>query len=41
MVFIRSMAHPQDCVHLAITGLLEEEPDMVISGPNAGPNMGR
>ena len=31
---------PTDCVHLAITGLLEQEPDMVISGPNDGPNMG-
>ena len=31
---------PTDCVHLAITGLLEQEPDMVISGINAGANMG-
>jgi 5'-nucleotidase len=31
---------PTDCVHLAVTGLLEQEPDMVVSGPNAGPNMG-
>jgi 5'-nucleotidase len=31
---------PTDCVHLAITGLLEQEPDMVISGINAGSNMG-
>ena len=31
---------PTDCVHLALTGLMNEEPDMVISGPNAGPNMG-
>ena len=31
---------PTDCVHLAITGLLEEEPDMVVSGINAGANMG-
>ena len=31
---------PTDCVHLAITGLLAEEPDMVISGINAGANMG-
>jgi 5'-nucleotidase len=31
---------PTDCVHLAITGLLEEEPDIVISGINAGANMG-
>lgn len=31
---------PTDCVHLAITGLLNPEPDMVISGINAGANMG-
>lgn len=31
---------PTDCVHLAITGLLEEEPDMVVSGINSGANLG-
>jgi len=31
---------PTDCVHLAITGLLDHEPDMVISGINAGANLG-
>jgi 5'-nucleotidase len=31
---------PTDCVHLAITGLLDTEPDMVVSGINAGPNLG-
>jgi 5'-nucleotidase len=31
---------PTDCVHLAVTGLLDEEPDMVVSGVNAGANMG-
>ena len=31
---------PTDSVHLAITGLLEKEPDMVVSGINAGANMG-
>jgi 5'/3'-nucleotidase len=31
---------PTDCVHLAITGLLDEEPDMVISGINSGGNLG-
>lgn len=31
---------PTDCVHLGITGLLETEPDMVVSGINAGPNLG-
>ncbi len=31
---------PTDCVHIAITGLLGDEPDMVVSGINAGANMG-
>jgi len=31
---------PTDCVHLAITGLLESEPDMVVAGINAGANLG-
>ena len=31
---------PTDCVHLAITGLLDKEPDMVVSGINSGANMG-
>jgi 5'-nucleotidase len=31
---------PTDCVHLAITGLFEDEPDMVVSGINAGGNLG-
>lgn len=31
---------PTDCVHLAITGLLDEEPDMVVSGINEGANLG-
>lgn len=31
---------PTDCVHLAITGLLKKEPDLVVSGINAGANMG-
>jgi 5'-nucleotidase len=31
---------PTDCVHLAVTGMLEELPDMVISGINDGANMG-
>lgn len=31
---------PTDCVHLAITGLLSSEPDMVIAGINAGANLG-
>jgi 5'-nucleotidase len=31
---------PTDCVHIALTGLLDKDPDMVISGINAGPNLG-
>ncbi len=31
---------PTDCVHLALTGLLDDAPEMVISGINAGANMG-
>ena len=31
---------PTDCVHLAITGLFDRRPDMVVSGINAGANMG-
>src|SRR5574341_1143995 len=31
---------PTDCVHLAVTGMLGEVPDMVISGINDGANMG-
>lgn len=31
---------PTDCVHLAVTGLLPELPQMVISGINLGANMG-
>ena len=31
---------PTDCVHLAVTGVLEHQPDMVVSGINLGANMG-
>lgn len=31
---------PTDCVHLAITGLLAEKPDMVVSGINETSNLG-
>ena len=31
---------PTDCVHVAITGMLEEEPDIVISGINNTANLG-
>ncbi len=31
---------PTDCVHLAVTGLLDQLPDLVVSGINHGANMG-
>ena len=31
---------PTDCVHLAVTGMLDALPDMVVSGINHGANMG-
>jgi 5'-nucleotidase len=31
---------PTDCVHIALTGLMDQMPDMVISGINDGANMG-
>jgi 5'-nucleotidase len=31
---------PTDCVHIALTGLMDTLPDMVISGINDGANMG-
>lgn len=38
--YISTDGTPTDCVHLAITGLLDAEPDMVVSGINAGANLG-
>lgn len=38
--FYRVDGTPTDCVHLAITGLFEEEPDMVLAGINHGANLG-
>ena len=31
---------PTDCVHIAMTGLLDQRPDIVVSGINNGQNMG-
>ena len=31
---------PADCVHIALTGLLDYKPDLVVSGINNGANMG-
>ena len=38
--FFRVDGTPTDCVHLAITGLLDVEPDLVVAGINHGPNLG-
>ncbi|SMF95777.1 5'-nucleotidase /3'-nucleotidase /exopolyphosphatase [Methylomagnum ishizawai] len=38
--FLKVDGTPTDCVHLAITGLLEREPDMVFAGINHGANLG-
>src|SRR3990167_9639764 len=38
--FISVEGTPTDCVHLALTGLLDKAPDMVVSGINAGANLG-
>jgi 5'-nucleotidase len=38
--FIKVDGTPTDCVHLAITGLLAQEPDMVFAGINHGANLG-
>ncbi|MCQ8182064.1 5'/3'-nucleotidase SurE [Methylomonas sp. SURF-1] len=38
--FVRVDGTPTDCVHLAITGLLKTEPDMVFAGINHGANLG-
>lgn len=38
--FISVEGTPTDCVHLALTGLLENTPDFVVSGINAGANLG-
>ena len=31
---------PSDCVHLALSGFLEDDPDLVVSGINHGANLG-
>ena len=31
---------PTDCVHMAVTGVLDFEPDVIVSGINSGSNMG-
>lgn len=36
----RVFGTPTDCVHLALSGLLDHEPDLVVAGINHGPNLG-
>ncbi|HEX5314385.1 MAG TPA: 5'/3'-nucleotidase SurE [Gammaproteobacteria bacterium] len=38
--FVAVNGTPTDCVHLAITGLLDPPPDIVVAGINCGPNLG-
>ncbi|MBK1694756.1 5'/3'-nucleotidase SurE [Chromatium weissei] len=38
--FLRVNGTPTDCVHLALTGLAETDPDIVVAGINHGPNLG-
>lgn len=38
--FYRVAGTPTDCVHLALSGLLENEPDIVVSGINNSANLG-
>ncbi len=38
--YFRVAGTPTDCVHLALAGLLEHEPDIVVSGINNSANLG-
>ena len=38
--FIAVNGTPSDCVHVALTGLMDVRPDLVVSGINNGANMG-
>lgn len=38
--FIYVNGTPSDCVHVALTGMLDRRPDLVVSGINNGANMG-
>ena len=38
--FLYMNGTPSDCVHLALTGVLAQRPDLVVSGINQGANMG-
>lgn len=32
---------PSDCVHIALTGIMQEKPDLVVAGINNGANLGQ
>jgi 5'-nucleotidase len=36
----RASGTPTDCVHIALTGMMKKDPDMVLSGINSGANLG-
>ncbi|PRY99036.1 5'-nucleotidase /3'-nucleotidase /exopolyphosphatase [Jezberella montanilacus] len=38
--FVYVNGTPSDCVHVALTGVLKQRPDLVVSGINNGANMG-
>ena len=38
--FVSLVGTPTDCVHLALTGFLDDKPDIVVSGINEGANLG-
>ena len=38
--FVSVDGTPTDCVHLALNGLLEQPPDMIVTGINHGANLG-
>jgi len=38
--FVYVNGTPSDCVHIALTGLMQARPDLVVSGINNGANMG-
>ncbi|KCB28910.1 putative 5'/3'-nucleotidase SurE [Bordetella hinzii CA90 BAL1384] len=38
--FVYVNGTPSDCVHVALTGLMDARPDLVVSGINNGANMG-
>jgi 5'/3'-nucleotidase SurE len=39
-IFAVQMGTPTDCVFLGVNALMRPRPDIVVSGINAGPNLG-